>query len=388
MRFEFATAARIIFGGGVLHEVGTIAVEMGTRILVATRTSTASAAPLFDELAAHHLSVVPFTVNGEPTVELVREGTRLAKQGGCDMVIGFGGGSVIDTGKAIAAMLTNPGEVLDYLEVIGKGRLLSQPAAPYIAIPTTAGTGSEVTRNAVLASTEHRVKVSLRSTGMLPRVALIDPQLTYSMPPALTVSTGLDALTQVIEPFVSNKPNALTDPLCREGIHRAARSLRQAYEHGDDVAAREDMALTSLFGGLALANGKLGAVHGFAGPLGGLFPAPHGAVCGRLLPFVMEMNLRALQARSPENEALSRYDEVARILTGREKARAIDGVTWIKELCAMLRIPALSVYGVTVGDLSFLVDKSSVASSMQGNPIKLTSDEMREILEKASDADW
>jgi alcohol dehydrogenase class IV len=388
MRFEFATAGRILFGPGTLHEVGAIAAELGTHILVATRAATASASPLLDELAAHHLSVVPFAVGGEPTIELIHEGTRVAKQSGCDAVIGFGGGSVIDAGKAIAAMLTNGGEVLDYLEVIGKGRVLAHPSAPYIAIPTTAGTGSEVTRNAVLASAEHRVKVSLRSAGMLARVAMIDPQLTYSMPPALTASTGLDALTQVIEPFVSNKPNALSDPLCREGIGRAARSLRQAYEHGDDAAAREDMALTSLFGGLALANGKLGAVHGFAGPLGGLFPAPHGAVCGRLLPFVMAMNLRALQERSPEDAACQRYDEVARILTGRDKAKAIDGVNWMKELCEALRVPPLSTYGVTAEDLALLVDKSSIASSMQGNPIKLTFDEMREILEKASRAGW
>lgn len=388
MRFEFTTAARIVFGSGTLHEVGAIAAEMGTRILVSTRASSADTAPLFDELAAHHLNLVPFAVSGEPTIDLIREGTQLAKQNGCDMVIGLGGGSVIDSGKAIAAMLTNEGEVIDYLEVIGKGRVLAQPSAPYIAIPTTAGTGSEVTRNAVLASAEHRVKVSLRSAGMLPRVALVDPQLTYSMPPALTASTGLDALTQVIEPFVSNKPNALTDPLCREGIRRPARSLRRAYEHGEDVSAREDMSLTGLLGGLALANGKLGAVHGFAGPLGGLFPAPHGAVCGRLLPFVMEMNLRVLQERAPENEALQRYDEVARILTGNERAKASDGVTFVKELCEGLEVPALSAYGVTAEDLTLVVDKSSVASSMQGNPVKLTFDEMREILDKAMNAGW
>ena len=386
MRFEFATAARIVFGAGALRDVGTIAAEMGTRILVATRASSADAVPLFDQLAAHHLLIVPFAVSGEPTVEMIRAGVRLARQSGIDGVIGFGGGSVIDAGKAIAALLTNEGDLFDYLEVVGKGQALTRPPAPFMAIPTTAGTGSEVTRNAVLASPEHRVKVSLRSPWMLPRVALIDPELTYSMPPAVTGSTGLDALTQVIEPFVSNKPNALTDSLCREGIRRGARSLRKAYEHGDDVTAREDMALTSLFGGLALANGKLGAVHGFAGPLGGRFPAPHGAVCGRLLPFVIGMNLRALQERSPQNEALQRYDEVARILTGSEKARAIDGVAWIEELCETLRVPALSAYGVKAEDLSLLVDQSSVANSMRGNPVQLTPVEMREILEKASGA--
>ncbi len=388
MRFEFATATRIIFGSGTLQEAGTIAAEMGTRILVATRASSADAAPLFDVLGAYNLSVVPFAVSGEPTVEMVREGVRLAKQSGSDGVIGFGGGSVIDTGKAIAALLTNEGDLFDYLEVIGKGQVLTRPAAAYMAIPTTAGTGSEVTHNAVLASPEHRVKVSLRSPWMLPRVALIDPELTYRMPPNVTASTGLDALTQVIEPFVSNKPNALTDPLCREGMRRASRSLRLAYQHGEDVQAREDMALTSLYGGLALANGKLGAVHGFAGPLGGLFPAPHGAICGRLLPFVMGMNVRVLQERSPENPILSRYDEIARILTGHEQATARDGVHWIQELCEELRVPSLSAYGVRPEDLPLLIDKSSNASSMQGNPIKLTPEEMREILTKAAGPGW
>lgn len=383
-RFEFATATRIIFGAGTFRDAGAIVAGMGTRILIATRSAADAAAPLLDVLATHHVDMIPFPVRGEPTVEMIQDGVRLAKQSGAEGVVGFGGGSVIDTGKAIAAMLTNDGELLDYLEVIGKGRAVMQPAAPYLAIPTTAGTGSEVTRNAVLASREHRVKVSLRSPWMLPRVALIDPELTYSMPPTVTACTGLDALTQVIEPFVSNKPNALTDPLCREGMRRATRSLQLGYKDSANAQAREDMALTSLFGGLALANGKLGAVHGFAGPLGGLFSAPHGAVCGRLLPFVMEMNVHALQERSPENPILSRYDEIARILTGREQATAREGILWLQELCSDLQIPPLSAYGIGTQDLPLLVAKSSVASSMQGNPIKLTPEEMQEILARAA----
>ena len=233
------------------------------------------------------------------------------------MVIGLGGGSAIDTGKAIAALLTNPGDPLDYLEVIGRGQALQQTPLPYIAIPTTAGTGSEVTRNAVLASHEHHVKVSLRSPLMLPRVAIVDPELTYSLPPAITASTGLDALTQLIEPYTCNSPNPMIDAICREGMQRAARSLKRAYQNGSDAAAREDMSIAALFGGMALANAKLGAVHGFAGPLGGLFPAPHGMICARLLPFVVEANVRALQMREPDSPVLKRYDEVAQLLTGR-----------------------------------------------------------------------
>jgi len=313
MRFEFATATRIIFGPGTLREVGPIAAQMGSRALVVTGRTRARATPLLDALTAQGIDIVTFSVAGEPTTEVARLGTQRAREADCDMIIGFGGGSVLDTAKAISALLTNGGVPLDYLEVIGRGQPLTRPSAPCIAIPTTAGTGAEVTRNAVLASPEHRVKVSLRSPLMLPRLALVDPELTHTLPPEITASTGLDALTQVMEPYVSKRANPLTDALCREGMRRAARSLRRAYGQGDDAAAREDMALTSLFGGLALANAKLGAVHGFAGPMGGMFPAPHGAICGRLLPHVMAVNVRALQERLPGSEALRRYDEIARM---------------------------------------------------------------------------
>jgi alcohol dehydrogenase class IV len=390
-RFEFATATRIIFGPGTLREVGPLAAEMGSRALVVVgRTALRQAqdkptraAPLLDVLAAQGIHTVTYSVTGEPTVGVAREGTQRAREADCDLVVGFGGGSVLDTGKAVAILLTNGGDPLDYLEVIGGGQPLTRPAAPYIAIPTTAGTGAEVTRNAVLASPEHRVKVSMRSPLMLPRLALVDPELTHTLPPEVTASTGLDALTQVLEPYVSKRANPMTDALCREGMRRAARSLRQAYEHGDDAAAREDMALVSLFGGLALANAKLGAAHGFAGPLGGMFSAPHGAICGRLLPHVMVVNVRALQERQPGSEALRRYDEVARILTGNPSATADDGVAWVQELCEALWVPPLASYGVTAEDVPLLIEKAAVSSSMKGNPIELTPGEMGEILTRA-----
>jgi alcohol dehydrogenase class IV len=383
MRFEFATATRILFGTGTLREVGPIAAEMGSRSLVVTGRTVTRAKPLLDALTAQGIETITFSVAGEPTTEVVRLGTQRAREANCDLVIGFGGGSALDTGKAIAALLTNSGDLDDYLEVIGRGQPLTRPSASCIAIPTTAGTGAEVTRNAVLLSPEHRVKVSLRSPLMLPRLALIDPALTHSMPPEVTASTGLDALTQVMEPYVSNRANPLTDALCQEGMQRGARSLRRAYEHSDDAAAREDMALTSLFGGLALANAKLGAVHGFAGPIGGMFPGPHGAVCACLLPHVMAINVRALQERTPESQALHRYDEIARLLTGNKKATADDGVAWVGELCRALRIPSLAAYGMTEDDFPLLIEKTSVSSSMKGNPVQLTPNEMREILHRA-----
>jgi alcohol dehydrogenase class IV len=383
MRFEFATANSIVFGRGTLRQVGQIAADMGRRALVLTGGAVERTQVLHDVLAAQGIEVVTIPVTGEPTTELVQLGTERARVENCDVIIGFGGGSAIDTGKAIASLLANGGEPLDYLEVIGKGKPLSKPSAPYIAIPTTAGTGAEVTRNAVLASSEHRVKVSLRSPHMLPRVALVDPELTYSLPAAITASTGMDALAQLIEPFVSIRANPITDALCREGMRRAARSLRRAYEKGDDAAAREDMALASLLGGLALANGGLGAVHGFAGPIGGMFPAPHGAVCARLLPPVMAINVAALRERQPDSDALKRYDEVARIITNSESAVAQDGINWVQALYEALQIPPLSFYSMSTNDLPLLVEKSAVASSMQANPIKLTNDEMREMLQQA-----
>jgi alcohol dehydrogenase class IV len=391
MRFEFATATRIIFGPGTLQEVPPIVAGIGHRALVVTGHSTERARPLLEALTRESdgLSVTTFSVIGEPTTDLVRKGTEFARELTCDVVIGFGGGSALDAGKAIAALLTNGGQPLDYLEVIGHGQPITQPPAPYIAISTTAGTGAEVTRNAVLLSPEHRVKVSLRSPLMLPRLAVVDPELTYGLPPEVTASTGLDALTQVIEPYVSNKANPLTDAVCREGMRRAARSLRRAYESalenemGNDPAAREDMALTSLLGGLALANAKLGAVHGFAGPLGGMFHGPHGAICARLLPPVMAVNLRALQDRLPNSESLRRYNEVAQILTGSPSATANDGVAWVQELCDALQVPPLANWGVTRADFPVLTEKSAISSSMKGNPIKLTSDELEEILTRA-----
>lgn len=384
MYFEFATASRIIFGPGSTQQAGQLAAGMGRRALVVSGQSEARGRPLFENLAQNGITSELFPVPGEPTVDLALAGVAAARQAGCDLVIGIGGGSAIDAGKAIAILASNPGDPYDYLEVIGRGQSLTEPPLPYMAIPTTAGTGAEVTRNAVLGSPEHQVKVSLRSPLMLPRLALVDPELTHSLPPEITASTGMDALTQLIEPFVSNQANPLTDAVCREGIRRAARSLLRAYLDGSDAQAREDMSLASLFGGLALANAKLGAVHGFAGPLGGMFPAPHGAVCAVLLPPVMAANVRALPQRQPGSPALPRYQEVARLLTGNENATPADGVAWVQQLGRSLAIPPLADYGVSRADFPELIDKAARASSMQGNPIKLDKEELEEILAEAT----
>jgi len=325
----------------------------------------------------------PFPIHGEPTVDVVRQGAQLAREADCAVVIALGGGSAIDAGKAIAALLANGGDPLDYLEVVGQAKPLTRPSAPFIAIPTTAGTGSEVTRNAVLASPEDGVKASLRSPHMLPALAVVDPELTLDLPRALTASTGLDALTQLIEPCVSNRANPMTDLYCAEGLRLAASALRRAWRDGHDLAARTDMSFASLLGGLALANAGLGAVHGFAAPLGGMFDASHGALCAALLPHAMRMNIAALNASPSHSESLLRYAAVARILTGRADATPDDGADWVDHLCRDLEIRPLSAYGVRPTDVPALADKAARASSMKANPIALTQGQLEELLTRA-----
>jgi alcohol dehydrogenase class IV len=384
MQFEFATARRILFGAGRINDVPTLAAGMGENAFVIGGSDTERSDALLVVLKLQGIGSTRFTVAGEPTTDLIQEAASQARDQKCDLVIGMGGGSVIDTAKAVAALLTNDGDLFTYLEVIGQGQAISQDPAPCIAIPTTAGTGAEVTRNAVMQSTEHRVKVSMRSPLMLPRKAVVDPELTLSLPPALTASTGMDALTQLLEVFVSRGANPLTDGICREGLMRVSRSLERACTHGEDLAAREDMALASLFGGLALANAKLGAAHGLAAPLGGQFSMPHGVVCARLLPLVMAANIDALKNVGDAGEtALKRYAEVARIVLNDDKASAEDGIAWAHRLVDTLEIPGLGDYGFSHGDIAAVVPKAKRASSMQGNPVVLSADALAALLKEA-----
>ena len=383
MQFEFVTADRIIFGPGTLRGAGPVIKSGGLRPLVVTGKDPQRAEPLFQLLRENGLESATFSFSGEPTIQTVRDGVALAKAENCDWIIGIGGGSVIDAGKAIAAMMKNDGDVLDFLEIIGKGKKITKRSARYMAIPTTAGTGSEATRNAVLASPEHKLKVSLRSPKMLPQLAVVDPDLTYGLPPAITASTGLDALTQLIEPYVCLRANPMTDAICVEGIRRVARSLRRAFKSGNDPEARADMCVASLFGGLAFVHAGLGAVHGFAGPLGGVFFAPHGEICAALLADVIDMNMRALRERDRGSYALSRYYYVARLLTGKAGAVADTGGEWIRQLVAGVGIPRLSVHGIKSEHIPEIVKHAKNASSMKANPIVLTDEELAEILQRA-----
>lgn len=379
MQFDFATAARIIFKNGAAKEIPALAANFGSKPCLVVGSNKERAAWLTQALG----NPLIIQVAGEPDTDEMTQAAEKARSAECDVVIGIGGGSVMDAAKVIAALITNTADIFDYLEVVGKGQPLTEKPVPLITVPTTSGTGSEVTANGVLLAPEHGVKVSLRSTDMIANIAVVDPELMVSMPKHVTAATGMDALTQLMEAFVSNKANPITDALCRDGMMRAATSLYAAHEDGDNLAAREDMALASLFSGIALANAKLGAVHGFAAPIGGAFKAPHGDVCACLLPHVMAMNLRALQERDPHSPTLFAFNEIAVILTGDVTVTPEDGVEWLMELCEELNIPKLRDMGMGREDFDDMANKAASASSMKGNPVELTKDELLEILEAA-----
>lgn len=382
-QFEFATAKWIIFGEGSAKKIPESALNLGNKPLIVTGRNQNRCKFLLDYFSKKNVNFEIFSVIGEPTTQAVSDCLKLAKRNKTNVIIGIGGGSAIDTGKAVSALITNDGDLFDYLEVIGRGKPIKNPTIPFIAVPTTAGTGTEVTKNAVIKSNEHSVKVSLRSPYMLPDIAILDPLLTYSMPKEVTASTGLDAFTQVIEPYVSIKANMLTDAICKEGIKRISRSLLKAFNNPKDKKAREDMCIGSLFGGIALANAKLGAVHGFAGVMGGMIDAPHGVICGILLPYVIKINVKALEERKPSSEVFKKYEKVAKIVTKNDKAKPKDLIHWTDELYTKLNMPHLSEVDLKEEQIEELISKAKISNSMQGNPIVLTDEELRSIIKNA-----
>jgi alcohol dehydrogenase class IV len=297
--------------------------------------------------------------------------------------VGVGGGSALDLAKGVGILLANPGDPLDYAEIVGLGKPFERPSVPVIAVPTTAGTGSEATRNAVFKDTAHGVKVSLRSPFMLPRLALVDPELCATLPPEATAYTGLDALTQTLEPFVSVHANPATDALCTAALAEIIPALRRVFRKGQDQEARSVMSRASLFGGLALGNSGLGAVHGIAGPLGGRIPIPHGAACAALLAPTVRVNIRALVERDPGNPALARYGWAADLVTGKTTAGPEDLVYVLEFLSLDLGLPSLAYWGLTEADIPQLAADALASSSMKGNPILLESADVEEIIRQA-----
>jgi alcohol dehydrogenase class IV len=378
--FELAVPRRVLFGPGRADELAGLLPSLGRNVLLCTGATPSRHRDLLGVVDP----VAVVTVPQEPTVAEVRAATSEARTAGADVVVAVGGGSVLDLGKAVAVLLGNGTDPLDHLEVVGRGVPVERPAVPYVAVPTTAGTGAEATANAALRSPEHGLKASIRSRHMLAALALVDPLLTLTCPPAVTANSGLDALTQCLEPYVSPRANPASDAVAAEGLRRGARALRRAYEHGDDREAREEMALCSLFGGIALANAKLGAVHGVAGVVGGMVDAPHGAVCAALLAPVVEASLRALREREPGSPGLRRYAEVARLLTGREGATVEDAVAWLRETVATLEVPPLGAVGLRPAQYTEVAEKAARSNSMQGNPVRLTAEELITVLHAAS----
>ncbi len=381
--FEFATATRIVFGDGCLTEIGPLAGTFGKSVFVVTGSRSLRAAGVLDRVAdllgGERCACATHAVDGEPTVGAVDEATRAARESRPDVIVAIGGGSALDAGKAVAGLATNAGSVLDYLEGVGTGRTLESDPLPFIAVPTTAGTGSEVTKNAVITGDDGGFKKSFRDNRLIADVALVDPELTHTMPPDVTAASGLDALTQLIESYTSNSASPVTDALALEGIRRASSSLAGAYDGGSDREARADMALASLLGGITLANAGLGAVHGLASPLGAAYPAPHGAVCAILLPGIVSANIA--RARESGDEAvLAKYRAVAEAMVGAPDVDALSG--HLAELVARLRVPGLGAWGLDDAGISGVVAGAS-PSSLRYNPVELTEGDLSEAVRAA-----
>lgn len=375
--FGFASAARIRIGRGVISEAPEAIAARGRRVFLVLGKSGRFSDPLIAPLRAKGVQIAPFTCDKEPDLPLLETAVAAAQAAGVDCVAALGGGAVIDLGKAVAALAPSTSAAMDHLEVVGKGLPLAAAPLPFIAMPTTAGTGAEVTKNAVIAVPEHARKVSLRDDKMLADLALVDPALTDDTPKAVTLASGLDAVTQVIEPYLCSRANPLVDALCREAIPRGLTALRVLMEH-EDPAARDDLAFTSLCGGLALANAGLGAVHGLAGVIGGIAPnAPHGAVCGALLPHVLTAN-RAATTHLPEVQ--DRMDQVTDWIAGSLTLREGSLADWIKRH----GLPRLSDMGISPEDHPRIALDAAASSSMKANPVALSTDALEQILANAS----
>ena len=381
MEFTFLTAPEILFGPGALSKLP----RLGARALLVLGHDSPRNQELARDVGSLVLVGAVARCEKEPTIAEVDQAVEQARAGGCDWVVAAGGGAVLDCGKAASAMMTNPGSLEDYLEGVGEGLTIDQRPAPLVAAPTTAGTGSEVTKNAVISGPGY--KKSVRSPMMIPRVALVDPELTHTMSPAVTASCGMDAMVQCVESYLSRGATPLTDGLALQGVAAAGRSLARAHEAGDDPAARQDMALASLLGGVCLANAGLGAVHGFASPLGALFPIPHGVACAALFPQVLQANLDASQGTEAGPRLARRTARVARTLGATsapdDATAAAEGIVWIADLQRRLGIPALGGLGITPEDFPALV-RGARGSSMRYNPVDLTDGQLTAILRAAS----
>jgi alcohol dehydrogenase len=385
--FRFAATPHIHFGAGRRDALAGILRGYGPRVLLVTGSVSFDASPLCRDLLAvlsAEFELQRLRVDGEPSPSLVDESVAAWRGFAPDAVVAIGGGSAVDAGKAIAGLLPLGHSVLDYLEGRGRGRPYTGPATPFIALPTTAGTGGETSKNAVLSVIgEGGYKKSFRHEMLVARHVILDPELTLSCPPALTAACGMDALTQLLESYVSSRANPISDALAASGMAMVRAHLLRAVRHGDDIDARAGMLYASSISGLTLANAGLGAVHGLASPLGAFFPIPHGTACGTLVHEATRLNVRCMREREPRNPALIKYAEAGRILTGgpdQDDAAAIRALLdLLDDWTDRLAMPRLSFYGVSEADIPRIV-AGSRGNSMQTNPIRLQDLELSALL--------
>lgn len=387
--FTLSRLPRIVFGDGSLSRLPELVRSFGTRALLVTgRRSFRESGrwpALVGALEDRGMSWQSLAVATEPTPALVDEAVEKFRGERIEVVVAVGGGSALDAGKAVAGLLPRGNSVLDHLEGVGRGIAYHGPSTPFIAVPTTAGTGSEATKNAVLSRRGRGgFKRSFRHECLVARYAVVDPTLLESCPPELIAADGMDALTQLVESYVSARANPLTDALALSGLRGVRRSLLPWYEGaGSTEGLRREMAYAALVSGITLAQAGLGAVHGLASPLGALFPIPHGVACGTLLAATTRVNLRALEQREPAHPHLARYAELGRLLAGSASEDPRQDHAALLELLATwterLRLPRLRDYGVTDADLPDIV-AASRGGSMETNPILLRDEELRDVL--------
>jgi alcohol dehydrogenase class IV len=387
--FYFAASPHIHFGAGRRADLADILKRYGSRVLLVTGAQSfdisALCRTLWDELQTG-FELQRLRVEGEPTPALVDEAVAEYRGFAPHAVVAIGGGSAVDAAKAIAGLLPLGHSVLEYLEGVGLGRAYGGPSTPFVALPTTAGTGGETSKNAVLSETgEGGFKKSFRHEKLVARHIILDPELTLSCPPEVTASCGMDAFTQLLESYVSTGANPMSDALAASGMGMVRDSLLRAVRHGDDLEARAGMLYASSMSGLTLANAGLGSVHGLASPLGAFFPIPHGVVCGTLVYEASRMNIACMQEREPANPALLKYAEAGRIilhnpdLDDEEARRALLDV--LDDWTEKLAMPRLSSFGITEADIPRIV-AGSRGNSMQTNPVRLEDADLHDLVKR------
>lgn len=389
--FSISSLPKIEFGAGVLAKVPGFAATFGQRALLVTGGTSLRASrhweKLLHGLRQQGLTWESLQVNAEPSPQLIDDAVRQFKSAAIDVVIGIGGGSVLDTAKAIAGLLKPGNSVMDHLEGVGPELPYHGPATPFIAVPTTAGTGAEATKNSVLSvHGAQGYKKSFRDEKLIPRYAVVDPNLLESCPPDLIAANGMDALTQLLESYVSKRANAFTDALAISGLTAVRDSLIAWHQgEGDQEIVRSRMAYAAMLSGITLAQVGLGSVHGLASPLGAFFPIPHGVVCGTLVAEATRMNIDALEERDAEHPALAKYAQVGRIFRQRTHIDAVGArvflVHTLSQWTQQLQLPRLSAYGVSESNLEHVVAHCR-GSSMQTNPIVLSDAELKAVLQK------